>query len=109
MRAGCPVVVAQWYSTGSSSQEPRVWVLPTADFTPSFPSSSLQLLTEQEKALKERIRDLEAANAENKMDPTHLAKLEKQVQQFQKGELDYSRGSCSQTIPIGQLFFPLVM
>ena len=73
-----------------------------------FFSSSLQLLTEQEKALKERIRDLEAANAENKMDPTHLAKLEKQVQQFQKGELDYTRGSCSQVIPIGRLFFPLV-
>ena len=59
---------------------------------------------EQEKALKERIRDLEAANAEKKMDPAHLAKLEKQVQQFQKGEQTMF---CSvEALPIGQLFFP---
>ena len=38
-----------------------------------------QLLVEQKKALGERILDLEARNAELKVDPTHLAKLEKQV------------------------------
>ena len=45
----------------------------------------LQLLEERQKALQERIADLQAQNAENQMDPAHLARLEKQVQQFQKG------------------------
>ena len=50
-------------------------------------SRDVQLLEEQERGLHERIRDLEVQNAENKMDPAHLASLEKQVQLFQKGVL----------------------
>ena len=45
----------------------------------------LDLLRVQEKALGERIRDLEAQKADSQqMDPAHLAKLEKQVKQFKK-------------------------
>lgn len=45
----------------------------------------LDLLGVQEKALRERIRDLEAQKADSQqMDPAHLAKLEKQVKQFKK-------------------------
>ena len=95
--------LAQTRNPGFNSCHLPTFLLPKPSFL-----LTLQLLTEQEKALKERIRDLEAVNAENKMDPTHLAKLEKQVQQFQKGEQTmfcFSRA----LLPIGQLFFPLVM
>lgn len=45
----------------------------------------LDVLGVQEKALGERIKDLEAQKADSQqMDPTHLAKLEKQVKQFKK-------------------------
>jgi chromosome segregation ATPase len=45
----------------------------------------LDLLGVQEKALGERIKDLEAQKADSQqMDPAHLAKLEKQVKQFKK-------------------------
>ena len=45
----------------------------------------LDVLCVQEKALKERIKDLEHQLADSQqMDPAHLAKLEKQVKQFQK-------------------------
>ncbi len=45
----------------------------------------LDLLGVQEKALGERIRDLEAQKADSQqMDPAHLAKLEKHVKQFKK-------------------------
>ena len=45
----------------------------------------LDVLGVQEKALGERIRDLEAQQADSQqMDPAHLAKLEKQVKQFKK-------------------------
>ena len=48
-------------------------------------SRELQLLEERQKALRERIGDLQAQNTESQMDPAHLARLDKQVQQFQKG------------------------
>lgn len=45
----------------------------------------LDVLCVQEKALKERIKDLQHQQADSQqMDPAHLAKLEKQVKQFQK-------------------------
>lgn len=45
----------------------------------------LDVLCVQEKALQERIKDLEVQLADSQqMDPIHLAKLEKQVKQFTK-------------------------
>ena len=45
----------------------------------------LDVLCVQEKALRERIKDLEEQLADSQqMDPAHLAKLEKQVKQFHK-------------------------
>ena len=42
-------------------------------------------MLEQERSLQQRMKDLEAQNAVSQRDPAHLAKLEKQVQQFEKG------------------------
>ena len=44
----------------------------------------LELLHEQKTCVQKRMKDLEAQNSASQADPVHLAKLEKQVQQFEK-------------------------
>ncbi|KAL5490795.1 hypothetical protein EMCRGX_G015979 [Ephydatia muelleri] len=47
-------------------------------------SRDLELLQEQKTCLHQRMEDLDKQSAASQMDPVHLAKLEKQVQQFEK-------------------------